>query len=71
MYESVWRETRNKIEDRINELDGRRQRPYRDMPRYSYKSIISKLATDGCSVTLVQMQAAINMNGRITATQEK
>jgi hypothetical protein len=43
----LWEEARDQIESKIKTIDGRKQRKYENITRYSYAPIINQLADDG------------------------
>ena len=58
----TWRDVRDQIESIIANIeDGRRRRPYNDIPRYKYLDVIDRLFNDG-KLTKAQADAANNMN---------
>jgi hypothetical protein len=60
---AIWRDVRDKLEEIIQSLDGRRRRPFNQMPRRNYSEIIGLLRDNG-SLSEPRAQAAKQLNDR-------
>lgn len=66
----IWREVRDKLEEIIQGLDGRRRRPFNEMPRRNYGEIIERLR-DNEFLSPPRAQVAKKLNDRFHGVKSR
>jgi hypothetical protein len=67
----LWADARNRIELKIDDLDGRIRRGYANMPRYSYAEIIDRLYNRDRQFSQNAAKALLEMNNAFFALRPK
>src|SRR5690606_31748661 len=65
-----WSEVRDRIEQAVNDLDGRVRRKYASIPRYSYAPVIRQLRDD-TAISARAADALLSMNEQFLALRPR